>query len=96
MKKKKEQKKNTSENSGEPVPAVSSNELEEVVFVVGADNKIGRRVVTTGIQDINYIEITTGLKEGEQVVTGPFNAVSKTLKNGDKIKIVSQDKLFEK
>jgi HlyD family secretion protein len=94
--KKKEQKKNTSENSGEPVPAVSSNELEEVVFVVGADNKIGRRVVTTGIQDINYIEITTGLKEGEQVVTGPFNAVSKTLKNGDKIKIVSQDKLFEK
>ena len=64
--------------------------------MVGADNKIGRRVVTTGIQDINYIEITTGLKEGEQVVTGPFNAVSKTLKNGDKIKIVSQDKLFEK
>jgi HlyD family secretion protein len=63
---------------------------------VTADNKIEKRVVTTGIQDINYIEVNSGLKEGEQIVTGPYNAVSKTLKTGDKVKIVTQEKLFEK
>jgi HlyD family secretion protein len=67
-----------------------------VVFIVTADNKIQKKVVTTGIQDINYIEVTSGLKDGEQIVTGPYNAVSKTLKTGDKVKIVTQEKLFEK
>jgi HlyD family secretion protein len=75
---------------------VASDELEEVVFIVKADNTVEKRVVTTGIQDINYIEITSGLKEGEQVVTGPYNAVSKTLRSGNKVQIVVQDKLFEK
>jgi HlyD family secretion protein len=52
--------------------------------------------VTTGIQDINYIQITTGLKEGELVVTGPYNAVSKSLRSGNKVQVVSQEQLFEK
>ena len=76
--------------------ATSGEDLEEVVFVIKKDNTVERRVVKTGIQDINNIEITDGLKEGEQVVTGPFNAVSKSLKSGDKVNIVSKDKLFEK
>ncbi len=95
--KKKEQKKNTGDNGDDDAKVVvNSDELEEVVFIVRADNKVEKRVVTTGIQDINNIEITSGLKEGEQVVSGPYNAVSKTLKTGDKIQIVAQDKLFEK
>ncbi len=85
-KKKEQKKKNTGDNGDDDAKAVvSSDELEEVVFIVTADNKVEKRVVTTGIQDINNIEITSGLKEGEQVVTGPYNAVSKTLKTGDKI-----------
>ena len=75
---------------------VNSDELEEVVFVVQKDGKVKKTVVTTGIQDINYIEILSGLKDGDQVVTGPYNAVSKTLKDGNKVKIVPKDKLFEK
>jgi len=94
--KKKEKKKNSEDNGDEDRVTVASDELEEVVFVIAADSKIEKRVVTTGIQDINNIEVTSGLKEGEQVVTGPYNAISKTLKTGNKIKIVSQDKLFEK
>ncbi len=50
----------------------------------------------TGIQDINYIEILNGLNPGEEVVTGPYNAVSKTLKDGNKVTVVPKDKLFEK
>jgi len=32
---------------------------------------------------------------GTVVVTGPYRAVSKGLKNGDTVKIVDKDKLFE-
>ena len=77
-------------------PEVSiSNELEEVVFVVQADGTVKKVVVKSGIQDINYIEVS-GLKEGDEVVTGPYNAISKTLKDGVKVSVVSKDKLFDK
>jgi multidrug efflux pump subunit AcrA (membrane-fusion protein) len=72
------------------------NELEEVVFVMKQDGTVEKRVVATGIQDINYFEILSGLKEGEQVVTGPYGAVSKTLKSGKKVTVVTKEKLFEK
>jgi HlyD family secretion protein len=96
--KKKQQQKNAENNNNDDdnQKTVSGDELEEVVFIVTADNKIQKKVVKTGIQDINYIEVISGLKEGEQIVTGPYNAISKTLKTGDKVKVVPQEKLFEK
>jgi HlyD family secretion protein len=75
---------------------ISGDELEEVVFVIKQDGTVEKRTVTTGIQDMNFIEITTGLKEGEQIVTAPFDAVNKTMKSGDKVNIVTKDKLFQK
>ena len=45
---------------------------------------------------MNYIEILSGLNAGEEVVIGPYNAISKTLKTGTKVKVVAKDKLFEK
>lgn len=71
------------------------DELEEVVFVIKADNTLEKRTITTGIQDVNYIQVLGGLKPGEKVVTAPYNAISKTLKQGDKIKVVSRDELVE-
>lgn len=94
--KKKEKKQRLDESTNEETPAVSGDELEEVVFVISKENKLEKRVVTTGIQDINNIEITSGLQAGEQVVTGPYNAISKTLRTGNKVKIVSKEELFEK
>ena len=52
--------------------------------------------VKTGIQDNKYIEIKSGLSEGDKVITGPYIAVSKTLKNRDKVEKTTKDKLFEK
>jgi HlyD family secretion protein len=46
-------------------PAPSVDDLEVVVFVLGTDAKVKKVVVKTGIQDINYIEISGGIKEGE-------------------------------
>jgi len=98
--KKKENKKNKpnddQDNQDNSNTAVNSDELEEVVFVLQKDNKVKKTIVKTGIQDINYIEILNGLHDGDEIITGPYNAVSKTLKDGNKVKVVPKDKLFEK
>ncbi|MEP6597385.1 MAG: efflux RND transporter periplasmic adaptor subunit [Ginsengibacter sp.] len=73
----------------------TANELEEVVFIIQADGSVKKQKVKTSIQDINDIEITEGLKEGDQVVTGPYDVVSKTLKNSTKVKIVPKSDLFD-
>ena len=52
-------------------------------------------MVKTDIQDINNIEITSGLKEGDMVITGPYGTVSKILKEGMVVNVVEKDKLFE-
>jgi HlyD family secretion protein len=70
--------------------------LDVVVFMVQPDGTVKKQKVKTDIQDINYIEITSGLKEGEQVVTGPYDVVSKTLKDKDKVKVVPKNELFNK
>ena len=72
------------------------NDLDEVVFIVQPDGTVKKQIVKSGIQDINDIEITSGLKEGDEVVTGPYDVVSKTLKENDKIKVVPKSELFDK
>ena len=73
-----------------------SSELDEVVFVLQADKTTIKRVkVRTDIQDITYIEILSGLKGGEEVITGPYSLISKTLKDNDKVKVVKKEELFE-
>lgn len=52
--------------------------------------------IKTGLQDINYFEVTEGLKEGDQVISAPGMAVAKKLNDGDKVKVVDKDKVFEK
>ncbi len=70
------------------------DDLEVVVFVKDSTDKVEKVKVTTGIQDINYIEITSGLKPGQMVISGPYEAVSKTLKKGTKVKVVDKKDLF--
>ncbi|MBX7108406.1 MAG: efflux RND transporter periplasmic adaptor subunit [Chitinophagales bacterium] len=76
--------KDTKKDAGKPL---------EVVFVV-KDGKAKTVAVKTGIQDDEFIEIKSGLKGDEQVITGPFSAISRLLKNGDVVKIVDKEKLF--
>jgi HlyD family secretion protein len=60
---------------------------DEIVFVFDPKTqKVSQRKVKTGISDFTNIEIIEGLKEGEQVVTGPFVLVSKQLKDGQIVK----------
>jgi HlyD family secretion protein len=58
----------------------------EVVFVIEKGKAVARQV-RTGIQSDDLIEITEGLKEGEEVVTGSYRAISKDLENGAVVRI---------
>ncbi len=53
------------------------------------------RVVKTGIQDDTNIEIVSGLSEGDMIITGPYNVVSKTLNAGDAVEVESEKKSAE-
>jgi len=68
--------------------------VQEVVYIV-KNGKAMMRAVKTGIQDSRFIEITEGLKAGEMVISGPYNAVSKMLKDDTKVEVVEKEKLFE-
>ena len=88
--------KKKSDEAGVKPATPLMDDLEVVVFVIEKDNMVKKVLVKTDIQDINNIEITQGLKEGDTVVTGPYDVVSKTLKNDLKIKVVDKKDLFEK
>ncbi len=74
---------------------VSAADLDEVVFVLKPDGTVKKVKVKTDIQDINNIEISDGLKEGDEVITGPYGTVSKILKDGTAVNVVPKEKLFE-
>jgi len=64
-----------------------TNDVREIVFVFDEKTQtVAEREVKTGISDNENIEILSGLKEGEQVITGPFLLVSKNLKDKQKVK----------
>jgi HlyD family secretion protein len=72
---------------------IKENDEVEVVFVV-KDGAVKPVQVKSGIQDDKYIQIESGLIDQEEVVTGPFSAISRTLKWGDKVKVVAKEELF--
>ncbi|WP_202702095.1 efflux RND transporter periplasmic adaptor subunit [Flavobacterium sp. UGB4466] len=70
--------------------APKSDKKFECVFVkVG--NKAQIKIIKTGIQDDTNIEVMTGLKAGDVVITGPYTTVSKDLNSGDKVKLKKAD-----
>lgn len=71
------------------------NDIRQVVFVYDEKTKQVRlRDVKTGLQDNEYLQVTDGLKEAEQVVIAPYGAIARTLKDKMQVKIVAKDKLF--
>ena len=93
-------KRGVEEKKAEPEEELSPKEkktskkeddLMEVVFVV-EDGIAHMRPVTLGISDDNYYEIVSGLKDGEEVVTGPYRVLSRTLKDGNKVDVNNKKK----
>ena len=89
-------KKMADADINEAKETTNMDDLEVIAFVIDTGGIVRKVKVKTSIQDINYIEITEGLKAGEQVVSGPYEVVSKTLKTKDKVKVVDKKEIFEK
>jgi len=71
-------------------------DVRQVVFVYDSkSNKVSVRDVKTGIQDNDYIQITDGLKEGEQVVIAPYSAIARSLSDKSNVQVVKKENLFE-
>jgi len=58
--------------------------LERVVFIRNGD-KVKMQKVETGIADSTYIEVKSGVKAGDEVVSGSYTAISRRLKDGAKV-----------
>lgn len=72
-----------------------SDEVKECVFIF-ADGTAKKVDIKTGIQDNTNIQVLSGLKLGDELIVAPYSLVSKTLKDGDKVKKVDKKDLFEK
>jgi len=67
------------------VESVSERDGKRYVFLLAGDS-VQEHTVTTGVKSRTQIEITGGLKEGDMVVTGPYDALKK-LKDGAKVRV---------
>lgn len=72
---------------------VIAKDAVEVVFA-NRGGKAVMVVVKTGIQNSEFIQIVSGLEQGDEVVTAPYRAISKKLNNGDPVQVVTKDELF--
>jgi HlyD family secretion protein len=90
------QKKNQDMNAAKKDQSEEVNtDINEYVFLYD-DGKAKMVSVKSGIQDNTNIQILEGLEEGQEIIIGPYRAVSRTLKNDEAVEKVDKDKLFDK
>jgi HlyD family secretion protein len=75
-------------------PAKPTNDEPIVVVFTIREGKAQLVPVKTGIQDNTFIEITEGLHEDDEIVVAPYSAISRQLKNGISVEVVSEEDLF--
>ncbi len=85
----------TVSSSTETIDVESTGDDPIVVVFTISEGKAIMKKVKTGIQDNNYIEITEGLDPEDEVVTAPYSAISRQLKNDLSVEVVTEDVLFK-
>lgn len=73
----------------------TEEKTREYVFVTEKNGEARQVEVVTGIQDNDYIEIASGITKGQEVICGPYSAVSKTLKDKSKVKLIKKEDLYK-
>lgn len=73
---------------------VTDKDTRTIVFK--SDGKYAlAKDVKTGVQDNSYIEILSGIYEGDKVIVAPFSAISKKLSDSTLIEVVKKEDLFK-
>ena len=70
--------------------SIDGSDDEQPVVLQVADGTVAEQPITTGISNITHVQVTNGLEEGVQVVTGPHR-VQRDLKDGDPVREREQD-----
>ncbi|MCW3078151.1 MAG: family efflux transporter, subunit [Bacteroidetes bacterium] len=89
-----EERRVTVKNDNSDKPAKEETKIKELIFVL-VNGVAKQKEIKTGIQDNDFIEIKFGLLKGEEVIAGPYSAVSKSLKDGTKVKLVKKEDLYK-
>lgn len=69
-----------------PVCSMFAKGRREYVWLVDKDGRVHSTAIGTGIQDLDRIEVISGLKTGDRIVCGPVSAVTKDLEDGMKVR----------
>ncbi len=77
-----------------PANAAEGADEVQVVLIAKDDGTVEQRAVEVGISDVTHVEIVSGAKEGEQVVTGPHRVLEE-LKPGDHVRIATGEAVEE-
>lgn len=75
-----------------PIQGIFSKDGKELVWVVNDNNTVTTKEIKTGVQDLNSIEILSGIDTADKVVISPYSAITKTLTEGAKVKITNNEK----
>ncbi len=78
-------------SEGKPDQMQMTDKPKEVVFIV-ENGKAKIVKVEAGISDDNYLEIKSGLEEGQDVISGSYRAISRELENGSVVRVEEKRK----
>ncbi|MBO9675158.1 MAG: efflux RND transporter periplasmic adaptor subunit [Sphingobacteriaceae bacterium] len=85
------------ENTDKQKSKLTDKKVKQFVYAYDAKTKkVKKTEVTTGIQNDQFIIVKSGVKAGDEIVTGPYSAIQNKLKDGMIVEKTSKDKLFNK
>jgi len=88
---------NNQENGDKQKSKLADKTVKQFVYVYdAATKKVKQTEVTTGIQNDQFIIVKSGVKSGQEIVTGPYSAIQNKLKDGMIVEKTSKDQLFSK
>ena len=73
---------------------VADEDIRTIVFTTDGTYAFAKDV-KTGVQDNSYIEILSGINEGDRVISAPFSAISKKLSDSTLVEVVTKEDLFK-
>lgn len=83
----------SSEDDEKRKAKLNDKKIKQFVYTY-SNGVVKKKEITTGIQNDQFIIVKTGLKAGEEIVTGPYAAIQNKLKDGMKVEKTTKDELF--
>lgn len=84
-------------NADKQKSKLSDKKVKQFIYAYDATSKkVKKTEVTTGIQNDQFIIVKSGIKAGQEIVTGPYSAIQNKLKDGMLVEKTAKDQLFNK